>query len=80
MMIVRKVVFDFDVFIFIISRFVNEFIDLGILRLISRGVKGNCCFVYSYVCFESSNVEIVIKNGDIFKNIEKYIDVIINNN
>ncbi|MDX5656052.1 hypothetical protein [Clostridioides difficile] len=80
MMTVRKAASDLDVSISTISRLVNEFIDLGILRLISRGVKGNCCSVYSYVCSESSNAEIVTKNGDIFKNIEKYIDATINNN
>nr|SUY82883.1 phage-related regulatory protein [Clostridioides difficile] len=67
MMTVRKAASDLDVSISTISRLVNEFIDLGILRLISRGVKGNCCSVYSYVCSESSNAEIVTKNGDIFK-------------
>ncbi len=80
MMTVRKAASDLDVSISTISRLVNEFIDLGILRLISRGVKGNSCSVYSYVCSENSNAEIVAKNGDIFKNIEKYIDVTINNN
>ncbi|MGX8117311.1 conserved phage C-terminal domain-containing protein [Clostridioides difficile] len=80
MMTVRKAASDLDVSISTISRLVNEFIDLGILRLISRGVKGNCCSVYSYVCSENSNAEIVTKNSDIFKNIEKYIDATINNN
>ncbi len=40
MMTVRKAASDLDVSISTISRLVNEFIDLGILRLISRGVKG----------------------------------------
>ncbi len=39
MMTVRKAASDLDVSISTISRLVNEFIDLGILRLISRGVK-----------------------------------------
>ncbi|NMS89592.1 hypothetical protein HGQ85_06590 [Clostridioides difficile] len=79
MMTVRKAASDLDVSISTISRLVNEFIDLGILRLISRGVKGNCCSVYSYVCSEDSNTEVVTKNSDIFKNIEKYINGTINN-
>ncbi len=36
MMTVRKAASDLDVSISTISRLVNEFIDLGILRLISR--------------------------------------------
>ncbi len=80
MMTVRKAASDLDVSISTISRLVNEFIDLGILRLIRRGVKGNCCSVYSYVCSENSNAEIVTNNSDIFKNIEKYINGTINNN
>ncbi|MBY2477183.1 conserved phage C-terminal domain-containing protein [Clostridioides difficile] len=80
MMTVRKAASDLDVSISTISRLVNEFIDLGILRLISRGVKGNCCSVYSYVCSEDSNTEVVGKNSDIFTNIEKYINGTINNN
>lgn len=39
MMTVRKAASDLDVSTSTISRLVNEFIDLGILRLISRGVK-----------------------------------------
>ncbi|VIG10707.1 phage-related regulatory protein [Clostridioides difficile] len=80
MMTVRKAASDLDVSTSTISRLVNEFIDLGILRLISRGVKGNCCSVYSYVCSENSNTEILTGNSGIFKNIEKYLDVTINNN
>lgn len=80
MMTVRKAASDLDVSISTISRLVNEFIDLGILRLISRGVKGNCCSVYSYVCSEDSKTEVVTKNSDIFTNIEKYINGTINNN
>ncbi|UUC41877.1 conserved phage C-terminal domain-containing protein [Clostridioides difficile] len=80
MMTVRKAASDLDVSTSTISRLVNEFMDLGILRLISRGVKGNCCSVYSYVCSENSNTEILTGNSGIFKNIEKYLDVTINNN
>ncbi|UDN61511.1 conserved phage C-terminal domain-containing protein [Clostridioides sp. ES-W-0016-02] len=74
MMTVRKAASDLDLSISTISRLVNEFIDLGILRLISRGVKGNCCSVYSYICSESNDTGVIKKRRSFFEDILENIN------
>ncbi|MCC0647941.1 conserved phage C-terminal domain-containing protein [Clostridioides sp. ZZV15-6598] len=74
MMTVRKAASDLDLSISTISRLVNEFIDLGILRLISRGVKGNCCSVYSYTCSENSDTGVIKKRRSFFEDILENIN------
>lgn len=73
-MTVRKAASDLGLSISTISRLVNEFIDLGILRLISRGVKGNCCSVYSYICSESSDTGVIKKRRSFFEDILENIN------
>lgn len=74
MMTVRKAASDLDLSISTISRLVNEFIDLGILRLISRGVKGNCCSVYSYICSESGDTGVIKKRRSFFEDMLENIN------
>ncbi|MDX5681148.1 hypothetical protein SIK45_18195, partial [Clostridioides difficile] len=50
-MTVRRAATDLQLSISTISRLVKEFLDLGIIRLVSKGVKGNRS-VYSYVSIE----------------------------
>lgn len=50
-MTVRRAATDLQLSISTISRLVREFLDLGIIRLVSKGVKGNRS-VYSYVSIE----------------------------
>ncbi|MCC0686615.1 MULTISPECIES: conserved phage C-terminal domain-containing protein [unclassified Clostridioides] len=50
-MTVRRTSTDLQLSISTISRLVKEFLDLGIIRLVSKGVKGNRS-VYSYVSIE----------------------------
>ena len=64
-MTLRRAATDLQLSISTISRLVKEFLDLGIIRLVSKGVKGNRS-VYSYVSIEF--------NGSLFDD-SKYMEL-----
>lgn len=51
-MTVRRTATDLHLSISTISRLVREFLDLGIIRLVSKGVKGKNHSIYSYISVE----------------------------
>lgn len=53
-MTVRRAATDLQLSISTISRLVREFLDLGIIRLVSKGVKGKNHSIYSYISIEFS--------------------------
>ncbi|MBY2478948.1 conserved phage C-terminal domain-containing protein [Clostridioides difficile] len=51
-MTVRRTATDLHLSISTISRLVREFLDLGIIKLVSKGVKGKSHSIYSYISIE----------------------------
>lgn len=70
-MTVGRTATDLHLSVSTISRLVREFLDLGVIRLVSKGVKGKSHSIYSYVSVEfngnlseNTNIEGAI-NGDL---------------